>query len=321
MTGAALQHDSAPANGPLGSKPVPVSDMTVVPVRHYGRWAVATASLVALGLMVLSMISNPNYRWDVVFTYFFSPRILQGLLNTLALTVIAMLIGVALGVIVALLRQSPNPVLSKLAGVYIWFFRGTPLFVQLLFWGYIAALYPSVSLGIPFTDIEFFTTATNTLMTPWLAAVLGLSLNESAYMAEIVRGGINSIDQGQREAGQALGMSRAQIMKRVMLPQAMRVILPPTGNNVISMLKTTSVVSVLAFPELLYSAQLIYAVNYLTIPLLIVASIWYLIVTTILSIGQHYLEKYFEQGHQNSPTGPTLLQRLSRRSERTKSYV
>lgn len=295
--------------------------MPVVPVRHYGRWTAATVSLIVLGLIVASMTSNPNYRWDVVFDYFFSPRILEGLGNTLALTVVAMLIGVALGVIVALLRQSPNPVLSQLAGVYIWFFRGTPLFVQLLFWGYIAALYPSVSIGIPFTEIEFYGADTNTLMTPWLAAVLGLSLNESAYMAEIVRGGINSIDQGQREAGQAIGMSKAQIMKRIMLPQAMRVILPPTGNNVISMLKTTSVVSVLAFPELLYSAQLIYAVNYLTIPLLIVASIWYLIVTTVLSIGQHYLEKHFEQGHRSSSSAPTLLQRLSRPSERKKQHA
>lgn len=320
MAGSALQQDGAPAKGPI-DKPAQVADMTVVPVRHYGRWAVATASLAGLGLMVASMTSNPNYRWDVVFTYFFSARILEGLWNTLVLTVVAMLIGIALGVIVALLRQSPNPVLSKLAGLYIWFFRGTPLFVQLLFWGYIAALYPSISLGIPLTEIEFYTADTNTLMTPWLAAVLGLSLNESAYMAEIVRGGINSIDQGQREAGQALGMSKAQIMKRVMLPQAMRVILPPTGNNVISMLKTTSVVSVLAFPELLYSAQLIYAVNYLTIPLLIVASIWYLIVTTILSIGQHYLEQHFEQGHQISSTRPTLLQRMSRSSERNKHLV
>ncbi|WP_219816036.1 MULTISPECIES: amino acid ABC transporter permease [unclassified Arthrobacter] len=317
MAGTTIQHESSSTT----SSDAQVSDMTVVPVRHYGRWAVAAASLLTLGLLVASMISNPNYRWDVVFTYFFSPRILEGLRNTLVLTVVAMLIGVALGVIIALLRQSPNPVLSKLAGLYIWFFRGTPLFVQLLFWGYIAALYPSVSLGIPFTEIQFYSADTNTLMTPWLAAVLGLSLNESAYMAEIVRGGINSIDPGQREAGQAIGMSKAQIMKRIMLPQAMRVILPPTGNNVISMLKTTSVVSVLAFPELLYSAQLIYAVNYLTIPLLIVASIWYLIVTTILSVGQHYLEQHFEQGHRNSSSRPTLLQKLSRSSERNKRLV
>jgi len=284
---------------PAPAAPAPADDgsFRVVPVRHHGRRAAALLVVVAAVTFGETLVTNPNYRWDVVADFFFSPRILEGLLHTLQLTVVAMVIGIALGLVVAVLRQSPNPVLSGAAGLYIWFFRGTPVFVQLLFWGYIAALYPTLTLGVPFTDIDFASTDTRTLMTPWLAAVLGLSLNEGAYMAEIVRGGLTAVDKGQREAGQALGMSRARIMRRIVLPQAMRVILPPTGNNVISMLKTTSVVSVLAFPELLYSAQLIYAVNYLTIPLLIVASIWYLLVTTVLTAGQYQLEKHFGQGH------------------------
>jgi polar amino acid transport system permease protein len=237
--------------------------------------------------------------------------------HTIELTVVAMIVGILLGVLVAIMRESTNPIFSKVAWLYIWFFRGTPLFVQLLFWGYIAALYPQVSLGIPFTDTEFVSVEMRNLMTPWLAAILGLSLNEGAYMAEIVRGGLASIDSGQREAGQAIGMSRARILRRIVLPQAMRVILPPTGNNVISMLKTTSVVSVVAFPELLYSAQLIYAVNYLTIPLLIVASIWYLLVTTVLTGGQHLLEKHFGQGHNTpAPGSGGFLQSVMRLQRR-----
>ncbi|PRY65868.1 polar amino acid transport system permease protein [Glaciihabitans tibetensis] len=296
-----------------GSRPT----MTVVPVRHWGQWITAAALVVVLAGFASTLVTNENYRWDVVGQYLFSSRILTGLWHTIELTAISMIAGIILGVLVAIMRESTNPVFSKIAWLYIWFFRGTPLFVQLLFWGYIAALYPNISLGIPFTDAEFWSVEMRDLMTPWLAAILGLSLNEGAYMAEIVRGGLSSIDQGQREAGQAIGMSRARILRRIILPQAMRVILPPTGNNVISMLKTTSVVSVVAFPELLYSAQLIYAVNYLTIPLLIVASIWYLLVTTTLTIGQHSLEKHFGQGHTTSArsSGGVLrnVMRLQRR--------
>jgi polar amino acid transport system permease protein len=290
--------------------------MTVVPVRHWGQWITATALVVVLAGFGSTLVTNENYRWDVVGQYLFSSRILTGLWHTIELTAISMIAGIILGVLVAVMRESTNPVFSKVAWLYIWFFRGTPLFVQLLFWGYIAALYPNISLGIPFTDAEFWSVEMRDLMTPWLAAILGLSLNEGAYMAEIVRGGLSSIDQGQREAGQAIGMSRARILRRVILPQAMRVILPPTGNNVISMLKTTSVVSVVAFPELLYSAQLIYAVNYLTIPLLIVASIWYLLVTTILTIGQHSLEKHFGQGHTTSSPGSGGVLRTVMRLQR-----
>ena len=219
---------------------------------------------------------------------------LDGLVNTLQLTFIAMLLGVVLGVILAVMRLSTNPALYGAAGLYIWFFRGTPVFVQLLFWGFISALYPTLALGIPGAE-PLFSTDTNSLITPVVAAILGLALNEAAYMAEIVRAGIVSVGKGQTEAAHALGMSNMRTLRRVILPQAMSVIVPPTANNVISMLKTTSLVSVLSFPELLYATQLIYAENFQTIPLLITASIWYLIVTTLMTIGQYYTERHYNK--------------------------
>jgi polar amino acid transport system permease protein len=206
-----------------------------------------------------------------------------------------MAIGIVLGVVLALMRLSPNPVLASAAWSFIWLFRGTPVLVQLLFWNFIAALYPEITLGIPFGP-DLVHADANVLITPFVAAILGLGLNEAAYMAEIVRAGIISVDEGQSDAARALGMRRLQIMRRIVLPQAMRVIVPPTGNEAISMLKTTSLVSVLAYTELLYSVQLIYAANYQQIPLLVVASIWYLVATTVLSIGQHFLERRFGRG-------------------------
>jgi polar amino acid transport system permease protein len=208
------------------------------------------------------------------------------------------------------MRLSPNPLVGGASWVYIWFFRGTPVLVQLLFWNFVGALYPKISIGIPFGP-EFFSFSANTAITPFVAAILGLGLNEGAYMAEIVRAGILSVDEGQTDAAHALGMTRLQTMRRIVLPQAMRVIIPPTGNETISMLKTTSLVSVIAVTDLLYSVELIYAVNYRTIPLLIVASIWYLIVTTVLSFGQYYLERYFGRGAARE-LPPTPLQRLRR---------
>src|SRR5439155_15199184 len=221
---------------------------------------------------------------------------LEGAVVTLELTALAMAMGVVLGVVLAVMRLSPNPLVSGPSWLYIWFFRATPVLVQLLFWYNIAAIYPRISLGIPFVGVEFVHGSANTVITTFVAALLGLGLNEGAYMAEIVRAGIISVGEGQTDAAQSLGMSRLQIMRRIVLPQAMRVIIPPTGNETISMLKTSSLVSVIAYRELLYSVQLIYAVNFLQIPLLIVASLWYLIVTTVLSIGQYFLEQYFGRG-------------------------
>jgi polar amino acid transport system permease protein len=245
-------------------------------------------------MLVHSLVTNPHFGWHVVGTYLTSVRILDGLAKTLQLTVIAMAVGIVLGVVLAVMRLSDNPVLSRTSWLYIWFFRGTPVFVQLLFWGFISALYPTLSLGIPFGP-SFASTSTNALITPVVAAILGLGLNEAAYLAEIFRGGIQSIDRGQTEAAQALGMKRSRILRQIIMPQAMRVIIPPTANNTISMLKTTSLVSVLSFPELLYAAQLIYSVSFQTIPLLITASIWYLVVTSLLTVGQYYIERHYSR--------------------------
>ncbi|MGC8702572.1 MAG: amino acid ABC transporter permease [Thiomonas sp.] len=263
-------------------------DIKAIPARHPGRWIAAAAVFVLILAMAYSFTTNPRFEWSVVGEYFFSARVLRGLWLTLELTVISMLIGVALGVLLAVMRLSLNPLVSGASRFYIWLFRGTPVLVQILFWFNITALYPNIGFGSWSFDA-------NNLITPFIAAILALGLNEGAYMAEIVRAGILSVDEGQSEAGAALGMSRLQIMRRVVLPQAMRVIVPPTGNETISMLKTTSLVSVIAVSDLLYSVQLIYAVNYRTIPLLLVASIWYLLVTTVLSIGQFYIERHFDR--------------------------
>jgi polar amino acid transport system permease protein len=206
-----------------------------------------------------------------------------------------MLIGVVLGTVLAVFRLSRNPLMKSAAGVYIWFFRGTPLLVQLIFWYNLSALYPRLSFGIPFGP-EFVSGETNKLLSVWTAAILGLGLNEAAYMAEIIRSGLLSVDRGQTLAAESIGMTDTLMMRRIVLPQALRVIVPPTGNQVIGMLKYTSLVSVVALPELLYSAQLIYTQTFQPIPLLLVASTWYLIVTTILMIAQSYLERHFGRG-------------------------
>jgi polar amino acid transport system permease protein len=287
MTTTQASESEAPAERPENIK--------AVPVRHPGRWiAVAIVLIVAVAL-VRSVATNPRFEWDLVRQYFTSSQVLHGLLVTIELTVISMVIGIVLGVIFAVMRLSPNPLVSGASWLYIWLFRGTPLLVQLLFWNFISALYPKISLGIPFGP-SFFDVSANSLITPFVAAILGLGLNEAAYMAEIVRAGIISVDEGQTEAAHALGMTRLKVMRRIVLPQAMRVIIPPTGNETISMLKNTALVSVIAYTELLYSVQLIYAANYKQIPLLIVASIWYLIVTTLLSIGQYFIERRFSRG-------------------------
>jgi polar amino acid transport system permease protein len=231
------------------------------------------------------------------------------LILTLELTVIAMVIGIALGVVLAVMRLSSNPMVSGVSWLYVWFVRGTPVLVQLLFWSFISALYPHVSLGVPFGGPEILGGSANTVITPIVAAILGLGLNEGAYMAEIVRAGILSVDEGQEEAAQALGMTRLQTLRRIVLPQAMRVIIPPTGNETISMLKTTSLVSVIAVTDLLYAVQLIYSQSFQQIPLLIVACIWYLVFTTLLSIGQYFIERHYGRGSRRARR-QGLLERL-----------
>lgn len=267
-------------------------ELVVVPVRHVGRWIAAAVVLLVVAALLHSMVTNPRFKWDIVGRFLFDGAIMRGLIATMWLTLVAMVIGALLGTLLAIMRTSRNPLLSGFASGYVWFFRGTPLLVQLIFWYNLSALYPTITIGVPFGP-DLVTLDANRYITVYVAACLGLGLNEGAYMSEIVRSGLNAVHPGQREAAEALGMSHARILFRIVLPQAMRVIIPPTGNQLIGMLKTTSLVSVIALQELLYSAQLIYSANFQTIPLLIVASIWYLVLTTVLSIGQYFLERYF----------------------------
>ncbi len=270
--------------------------ITAVPVRHPGRWVAAAIVGLLTVVIVHSVATNPRFEWGIFGDYFFDHRIISGIWITLELTVLAMILGIVLGIILAVMRLSPNPLVGGAAWFYIWLFRGTPLLVQILFWNAIAALYPDLTFGIPFGGPVLLHGDANELVKPFTAGLLALGLNEGAYMAEIVRAGIISVDEGQSEAAASLGMTRLQTMRRVILPQAMRVIIPPTGNETISMLKNTALVSVIAIADLLYSAQLIYATNYKPIPLLIVASVWYLVFTTIMTIGQYYIERHYARG-------------------------
>jgi polar amino acid transport system permease protein len=279
-----------------------------IPSRHPGRWLAAAVIVLLVAMLGHSLLTNPRYQWDVVGDYLLAPPILAGVVRTLELTAIAMLAGIVLGVALAAMGLSHNPIMAGASRLYVWLFRGTPLLVQLLFWNFLAALYPRLSLGVPFGP-ELVTVNTNSLVTTTTAAVLGLGLNEGAYMAEIVRGGIASVDPGQTEAALALGMHRRQALRRIVLPQALACIIPPTGNEVVAMLKTTSIVSVIAATELLSAAQLIYARTFQTIPLLIVASLWYLAITSAFTLGQSWLER--RTGRSVAPDlSPTALQRL-----------
>ncbi|MHB1954720.1 MAG: amino acid ABC transporter permease [Sulfobacillus sp.] len=249
--------------------------------------------------MVHALVTNPVFDWSVVLHYLTAHLILLGLLRTLELTALSMVIGVCLGIVLATLQLSRNRILSRLAWLYVWFFRGTPLLVQIIFWYNLASLYSRISIGIPYGP-SFFSGQSNSILTPLVAGLLALGLNEAAYMAEIIRGGIIGVDKGQMEAANSIGMTRVRALRRIVLPQAMRLIIPPTGNETISMLKTTSLVSTISIAELLYSVQIVYSRTYQTIPLLIVASIWYLGCTTILSIGQYFLERRFGRSSASS---------------------
>jgi polar amino acid transport system permease protein len=267
----------------------------------------------ALGILFLlyavgvSISTNKRFGWSVVRHYLTAPQILHGLVVTIELTAASMAIGIAFGTILAVMRLSPNPLVSGVSWLYIWFFRGTPLLVQILFWFNIAALYPRFAIGVPLGP-QFTHVNLTSLITPFIAGMLALGLNEAAYMAEIVRAGMISVDEGQSEAAQALGMTRLLTMRRIVLPQAMRVIIPPTGNETISMLKTSSLASVIAVADLTYAAQTIYSANFKTIQLLIVASFWYLALTSVLYVGQGYLERYYGRGTRSDL--PTAWQRI-----------
>ena len=271
-------------------------DIQAVPVRHPWRWAAAVIVLIIAASLIRSAINDANFNWHLFGQYLFDPRIMRGVVKTIWLTALSMVIGILLGVVLAVMRLSPNKLVSGFSWVYIWFFRGTPLLVQILFWSFIGALYKRIELGVPFGGPAIISADSNSLISATVAVILALSLNEAAYMAEIVRAGIISVNEGQSEAAHSLGLSRLQTMRLVVLPQAVRVIVPPTGNEVISMLKNTSLASVVAFTELLYSVQLIYSVNYKQIPLLMVAVFWYLVMTSVLYVGQYFIERRYGRG-------------------------
>ncbi|MFE9609167.1 amino acid ABC transporter permease [Streptomyces sp. NPDC006012] len=259
--------------------------LRIVPQRRLGQWTAAAALLVLLALVLTSVLRNEAFQWNVVADYFTSGSVLRGLWLTLWLTAVVMVLGFALGTLLAALRLSANPVLRAVSWGYVWLFRSIPILVQLLLWFNIGALYPRL-LGVRTVD----------LLTPIAVAIIGLTLHEAAYAAEVVRGGILSVDRGQIEAAQALGLSRARRWRRIVLPQAMRAIVPPAGNMLIGTLKGTSIVSVIAVSDLLFSAQLIYHRTYQVIPLLMVATLWYTVVTSVLGVGQYYVERYYARG-------------------------
>ncbi|MET7337590.1 amino acid ABC transporter permease [Nonomuraea sp. NPDC005650] len=261
-----------------------------------GLWILTAVVVVIAARMAYGVITNPTVEWAVVGRYLTFPTVLHGLAMTLELTVLAMVLGTAGGVVLALLRMSRTPVLRVPADAYVWFFRGTPVLVQLILWYNLSIFIPKISIAVPFGP-ELASWQTNDLITPFVASLLGLALSEAAYMCEIVRGGLLSVPRGQSEAAQTLGLSRTRIFSHIVLPQAMRSIVPPTGNQVINMLKGTSLVSVIAMSDLLYSVQAVYNQNYKTIPLLVVACIWYLAVTSVLYLGQTWVERRFGRGH------------------------
>ena len=273
----------------------PESPMEVVPLRHPWTWAASVLVVLIAGAVAWSVATNPAFQWPVVAQYMLDGQILAGLARTLELTLAAMALGLVLGSALAVMRLSANRLLSTLSWLYVWFFRSVPVLVQLIFWYNFGALYARLTIAVPWGPV-LYSASTNAVITPLTAALAGLGLAQAAYTAEVIRAGILSVPSGQTRAAKALGMGPATIFVRIVFPQAMRVIIPPVGNEVISMVKGTSLVSVIAMADLLYTAQLIYARTYETIPLLIVASLWYLIIVSVLSVGQHGLERHYGRG-------------------------
>ncbi|MET9294755.1 amino acid ABC transporter permease [Streptomyces sp. NPDC003077] len=290
------------ADPPKDVPPPLPEPIKAIPVRHYGRWIAAVVVIGVLALLIRAFATG-KVNWGAIPDYLFNADILKGLGNTLLITVLSMIIGVVLGVVLAVMRQSKNPVTSTIAWVYIWFFRGTPVYVQLFLWFNLGLVFQYIDI-MPIYKDEW-----SDFMTPFLCALLGLGLNEAAYMAEICRAGLNAVDEGQTEAAHALGMSHGKTLRRIVVPQAMRVIVPPTGNEVINMLKTSSLVIAVQYYDLLQAAQNVGRDSGVVVEMLILAAAWYLIATSVLSVGQYYLERYYARGASRQlPTTP--LQRL-----------
>ncbi|MET7935248.1 amino acid ABC transporter permease [Streptomyces sp. NPDC005322] len=289
--------------GPVDdARPPAPENIKAIPVRHVGRWFAAVTTIALLTLLV-SAFARGDVNWGAIPDYFFDGEVLKGVRNTVWITILSMVLGVVLGIILAVMRLSKNPVTASIAWGYIWFFRGTPVYVQLLVWFNLGLVFDYINI-MPIYKDEW-----SDFMTPFLAALLGLGLNEAAYMAEICRAGLQSVDEGQTEAAQALGMSHAKTLRRVVLPQAMRVIVPPTGNEFINMLKTTSLVIAVQYWDLLQATAEVGQNSGATAEMLFLAATWYLILTSVLSVGQYYLERYYARGSsRNLPATP--LQRV-----------
>lgn len=300
-------HDASRALAPDATD----DDVAAIPLRRLWRWISAGVVLLLVAAFLYSVLTNPNIDFVAIGRFLFDPRILEGVGLTLLITAISMVVSTILAIVVAAMRLSPNPVLSTVAWFYVWAFRGTPLLVQIVLWGYLGLLYAKLTVGIPFTDIVFWQVNTNELISAFVAGLLALTLNQAAYSSEIVRAGMLSVDEGQREASYSLGMSPLYTFRRVLLPQAMRVIIPPMGNETISMLKNTSLLSVIAVLEIYTQATVISSQNLKQVELLVVASLWYLFMTSVLSIPQYYLERRFGRGTSRT-LPPTPLQRVRR---------
>lgn len=279
-----------------------------VRLKHPWRTVIAAVIVIACAVFVFDASGRTAYDWEAFAEYLLDPRIVRAAGVTLVLTVTSMVIAIVLGVLLAVMRQSPNPILTAVSGVFIWLFRGTPVYVQLVFWGLLSTIYRTIDVGIPFQTPWLVFESIDAVDVFWIA-VIGLALNEAAYMAEIVRAGLLSVGSGQLEASTALGMTWAQTMRKIVIPQAMRIIIPPTGNEVISMLKTTSLVTAVPFSLDLYTrSRDISAETLNPIPLLLVASVWYLAFTSLLMVGQYFLERRFARGFdQRSASGTKTI--------------
>lgn len=299
------------ATDPDGSE-----DVVAIPLRHPWRWVGAAVLVIGFVALASSLWVNPNIDHHTISSYLLNPRILNGVGLTLIMTVVSMVVSTVLGVLLAIMRLSNNPVMNTFAWFYVWVFRGTPLLIQIVFWGYLGLLYAQISLGIPFTDFKAFSIDTNTLVPAFTAGLLAMTLNQAAYSAEIIRGGMLSVDTGQHEAASSLGMSPTFTLFKVVLPQAMRVIIPPMGNETISMLKNTSLLSVIAVLELYTVATQISSQNLRQVELLVVVSCWYLFLTSVLSIPQYYLERHYGKGNARQQA-PTPLGRVRAAFRRT----
>src|SRR5690625_1392342 len=293
--------------GPLAAG-APLAAASGTP-RHPGRVLLAVVVGLLVAAVLFSFVTNPRWEWGVVAQWFLAESILRGLLETLKLTAVAGVLGFGLGLVLALMRLSASRLVSWVSWTFSWIFRSTPLLVQLLLWYNLGYLYERVSVGIPFTEIALIDTRTSDLMTPMLAAILGLGLHQAAYAGELIRGGILSVDQGQLEAAGALGIPARDRSLRIVLPQAMRAILPTAFNEIIGLVKGTSIVYVLAHAELFFTVQLIYGRTPQVLPMLLVARVWYVVITSLLSIAQYYIERHYAKGAVRT-LPPTPLQRL-----------